>query len=245
MGREVRRVPLDFDAPLRKTWQGFIRPDDLHLPECTDCHGRGSTSAYDWLVAISTLLMMCAEDAVQDQPRGRDLHPYLAYLMNRPDHRPSADAADLARGLSGDDPDPIFGYTLTDSWRAAKAIIAVAGLPEDWGNCARCAGDGTTPTAEQRAAHDAWGPTDPPEGDGWQLWETVSEGSPISPVFPTAEALAEWMTRNDCTVNGPVATYEAALKFVHAGWAPSFMSSPETGFVDGVTYVGRESGGAR
>ena len=44
----------------------------------------------------------------------------------------------------------------------------------------------------QRAEAEAWEPTDPPTGDGWQLWETTSEGSPSSPVFATAEALADW-----------------------------------------------------
>lgn len=34
--------------------------------------------------------------------------------------------------------------------------------------------------------------TDPPVGNGYQLWETTSEGSPISPVFATPEELAEW-----------------------------------------------------
>ena len=33
---------------------------------------------------------------------------------------------------------------------------------------------------------------DPPAGDGWQLWETVSEGSPITPAFATPEELARW-----------------------------------------------------
>lgn len=32
----------------------------------------------------------------------------------------------------------------------------------------------------------------PPEGDGWQLWQTVSDG-PISPVFSTADELIDWM----------------------------------------------------
>ena len=34
--------------------------------------------------------------------------------------------------------------------------------------------------------------THPPEGDGFQLWETTSEGSPISPVFATLDELCAW-----------------------------------------------------
>ena len=42
---------------------------------------------------------------------------------------------------------------------------------------------------------------DPPKGDGYQLWETTSEGSPISPVFKTIEALAKYCEK-ECTVYG-------------------------------------------
>jgi hypothetical protein len=56
--------------------------------------------------------------------------------------------------------------------------------------CPTCSGFGTTEEYEgQHADYDAWTETDPPTGDGWQLWETVSEGSPVTPVFPTAAGL--------------------------------------------------------
>lgn len=77
-----------------------------------------------------------------------------------------------------------------------------------------------------------------PEGTpcGWQLYETVSEGSPLSPVFATKDELAAWMS-------GPAAGRErvspdVAAKFVAEGWAPSFVSSPQTGFVSGVKWIG-------
>ena len=35
---------------------------------------------------------------------------------------------------------------------------------------------------------------DPPEGEGWQLWQGVSDG-PISPVFDTDDALIDWMSQ--------------------------------------------------
>lgn len=108
--------------------------------------------------------------------------------------------------------------------------------------CPTCLGHCDVATDEERAAEEAaseaWQATDPPAGDGWQLWETVSEGSPISPVFATAEELAVWCTKNKCTVNGPMASVEAALKFINVGWAPSFIGSPETGFTDGMTAAG-------
>lgn len=37
---------------------------------------------------------------------------------------------------------------------------------------------------------------DPPEGEGYQLWETTTEGSPLSPVFSSLEELCDWATEN-------------------------------------------------
>ena len=37
---------------------------------------------------------------------------------------------------------------------------------------------------------------EPPAGDGYQLWETCTEGSPVSPVFGTLEELSEWCSDN-------------------------------------------------
>lgn len=41
-----------------------------------------------------------------------------------------------------------------------------------------------------------WQREEPPTGPGFQLWETTSEGSPISPVFPTLDALCTWLEPN-------------------------------------------------
>jgi len=39
----------------------------------------------------------------------------------------------------------------------------------------------------------------PPKGEGYQLWETTSEGSPTSPVFATLDELCEWCEDNATT----------------------------------------------
>ena len=36
----------------------------------------------------------------------------------------------------------------------------------------------------------------PPEGECYQLWETTTEGSPVSPVFKTLDELCEWCESN-------------------------------------------------
>ena len=41
MGREIKRVPLDFDAPLKRTWEGYINP--YYRDHCRECHYCGRT----------------------------------------------------------------------------------------------------------------------------------------------------------------------------------------------------------
>jgi hypothetical protein len=41
MGREIKRVPLDFDWPLDKVWAGFLRPERLSEEQCLHCDGNG------------------------------------------------------------------------------------------------------------------------------------------------------------------------------------------------------------
>lgn len=52
---------------------------------------------------------------------------------------------------------------------------------------------------------------EPPAGDGYQLWEYTSEGSPYSPVFTTYEDLCAWCERN--------ATIYAYLRVTKEQWA--------------------------
>lgn len=47
-----------------------------------------------------------------------------------------------------------------------------------------------------------WEKTEPPTGEGWQLWETVSEGSPISPVFPTQDEFRAYLLSLGYSENG-------------------------------------------
>ena len=54
--------------------------------------------------------------------------------------------------------------------------------------------------------------TEPPKGNGYQLWETVSEGSPSSPVFKTAEELAKWCETNATIFASEKCSYDKWLK---------------------------------
>jgi hypothetical protein len=56
---------------------------------------------------------------------------------------------------------------------------------------------------------------EPPEGDGFQMWETCSEGSPMSPVFKTPEELAKWLFDNSASSFGSqTASYDEWLTMI-------------------------------
>ena len=116
------------------------------------------------------------------------------------------------------------------------------GIPME---CLGCEGHGSNEAYPgQRDEADAWEGTGPPTGDGWQLWETVSEGSPVSPVFADAEALAQWLTTPDGgEVAGPSKrpmSIEQARGFVDAGWAPTLIGNAG-GLHDGASFVGTDA----
>jgi hypothetical protein len=138
MGREVKRVPLDFEWPLKRAWFGYVVPS----APCQLCAGGG-------------------------ERRGGD-------------------------------------------------------------SCPVCDGYGIV----------YWGRIEVPVGDGWQMWETTSEGSPISPVFATPEGLARWLADTGASAfGGTPATYEQWLGMVRVGWAPSAVADG-SGLRSGVEFVG-------
>lgn len=82
--------------------------------------------------------------------------------------------------------------------------------------CPRCEGDGVQwPDPIIKKRHDAWKDYEPPKGKGWQLWETVSEGSPMSPVFKTADELAEWCAKKGAMGPGSKLSKEQCLRLMH------------------------------
>ena len=220
MSREVKRVALDFEWPMNKVWKGFIRPEDIRGHQCPDCEN-GVTATRAWLDGIAHVILMLDDDLIAQQA-GRPNHPWLTRLPIHPSTRPSPDAAELGLGLAGRPARAPFGHDALDRWRAVEAIIEAAGLdPKTWGICHSC--KGTTlafDSEEQRAAHEAWKPYEPPAGEGWQVWERVSEGSPITPVFTTPEGLARNLSGYD---GGP--RYDQSLAWIkNDGWAPTLMA---------------------
>lgn len=58
----------------------------------------------------------------------------------------------------------------------------------------------------------------------YQMYETVTEGTPISPVMPSPEPLARWLADHNANAGaGAHANYEAWLRVCLGGYAPSMV----------------------
>lgn len=228
MGREVRRVPLDFNWPIDKVWKGFVNPYYRPCPS-PDCRN-GQTIARARLEDIVRLISISAHDA---GCVGRS-HPYFyagTFISSRGDV-PGKDLLELTKGIEKAG-QKIGAHTL--EWTIEKTLMTMAGLdPDTWGMCPICHGENIDPALQEQ--YEKWECQDPPSGEGWQMWETVSEGSPISPVFATPEKLAQWLADTGASTFGSMtAPYDVWLKMiVGSGWAPSAVALPGVGLVSGV-----------
>ena len=73
----------------------------------------------------------------------------------------------------------------------------------------------------------------------YQLYESVSEGTPVSRPMPSIDALAEWLANNKVqwgAMSGPL-DKAGWLKVCEAGGACSMVSGPGIGVVSGAEYI--------
>ena len=74
------------------------------------------------------------------------------------------------------------------------------------------------------------------------MYETTSEGTPISPAFKTPEELARWLFENNASAFGKsTASYEAWLRVAKGGYAVSAVYTPATGLISGVEALGEQA----
>ena len=252
MSREIRRVPLDFAHPIGTVWPGFLSSEGGPCPGANKTCFNGMTAAGAWLESIGRFIMLVAEEGsvppdriAHFQKSGRIYpHPYLQEF-NHPGFwdssrrgirhmvPPPAEMLQIVEGLIGEKMPPgPFGYDSISSWRLHKALVEKAGLGKDWGICPTCEGHADDPA--KRAAAEAWEPTPPPAGPGFQVWESVSEGSPVSPVFETAVQLEHWLV-------GEGYSRPSAKAFIETGWVPSGIAVVDA---DGSVEVFKDIEGA-
>jgi hypothetical protein len=72
----------------------------------------------------------------------------------------------------------------------------------------------------------------------YQMYESTSEGTPISPVFPTPELLAQWLVDNNASAFATnTASYESWLRVANGGYAPSAVKNPGEDWTSGVAGI--------
>lgn len=248
MGREVKRVAMDFRWPLNKTWGGFLNPYYRHCAQCSACDGSGHNPAtkqisddfYDfaetgrrWCDALTQdeVDTLVAESRLRHwngETRAWESVPRTAAEVNAANGRGSSMLGDMH-------------HDGINRWIVIKARAKRLGV---YGDCEVCKGDGEIwASPEKKKLAEEWKEEEPPTGDGWQMWETTSEGSPISPVFASPEELSRWLADTGASsFGGMTATYEQWLGMCRAGWAPSAIAAPGLGFVSGVEAVAEKAG---
>ena len=245
MGREIKRVAMDFQWPLSETWSGYLNPHYVHRRDCPFCDGCGLNPATkkiedDWYDSAQTGWRWCHNigqveiDALIEHCR---LHDFTSDFVP-------------GTGWVKKDPMPAITPEQVNAWShrgfghdSINHCICVEARAKSlgvYGKCPHCDGSGEVwRTPEDHAACEAWQPTEPPAGDGWQVWETTSEGGPISAVCKSPEALARWCVDNRVSSFGnDIASYESWLNFALAGWCPSMVVSDVGGVQSGVEFVG-------
>jgi hypothetical protein len=74
----------------------------------------------------------------------------------------------------------------------------------------------------------------------YQMYETCSEGTPISPVMESPEELAKWLADNGASAFGDMsATYEDWLNTINSGGAPGFYILGNQQIISGVEAANR------
>lgn len=279
MGRELKRVALDFEWPEGKVWKGYQNPHYAKSHNCAACAGSGSSPEArrlkdQWYgnapfrpedrgstpflpahpsvrafaernVSRSPEFYGSDETAIQREAQrladlwncswGHHLNaddvaalleggrlmdlthtwtPEARWQPKEPPYVPTPEEVN-AWSLSG------MGHDSINQWIVVGAECKRLGIDPE---CPHCEGSGTIwDSPEDEQAAEAWTRAEPPAGDGYQIWETVSEGSPISPVFATPEELARHMAGRQWGADKG-SSYETWMKFINGpGWAPSMM----------------------
>lgn len=199
--RTVKRVLLYWQWPLHEVWQGYVNPFQGEIP-CQACGRTGLTPVarqldedfYDFAERGTRWCDKITQDEVDEIVRRRFLvdwaiawPPENAWPRLGDNYVPTAQEVNAAQsGLSIARRHDRINRSILVEYRTRKAGHEVARES--------CQGSGFTESQDREIArlYREWQPCEPPEGPGWQLWETVSDGSPITPVFESAEKLAEF-----------------------------------------------------
>lgn len=244
MGREIKRVAIDFKWDLGKLWEGYINPYYKYQKECPLCDGSGYNKAtkkisdtwYDFEETGEKWCYNITQDEVQalvDRNRLKDFtHTWNkeeGWKKKDPQYIPTAEEVNIWAKKG-------FGHDSINKWICVETRAKRVGV---WGECENCHGDGVIwLNAKYKKLYDEWKMYNPPSGEAYQLWSTTTEGHPMSPPFATPEELAQWLVDNNISSFADnTETYDTWLKWIKdCGWSISMVSSSK-GIESGVKAI--------
>lgn len=212
MGRLCKRVPLDFSWPMKTLWIGHVNPyQGVKCPYCEIGYSKQAQEireqVYPWKKGD--------EWRVQNPYRVNEL-----YFPNAKEHNMTQDEVDYYMSRQHKNKLETVNRVMADRFPEADKVtpeifsqlslllwdftydldgllIQYHSEKEGWdSSCPHCHGEGVLFLNEEiKRLHDEFRWVEPPTGEGYQMWEDTSEGSPITPVFKTAEELAEYCER--------------------------------------------------
>lgn len=252
MGREIKRVALNFEWPLNEVWKGYINP--FKSGKCKWCNGSmytpfGESLRDEWYygewqhnLSQEDVDALSSADSLWDFTRvpineeqtkivkEKIKNGGNSWLPFHNGYHPTAEEVNKWSHIG-------FGHDSCNFWICMTAKAKKLGQKI---YCSKCHGNGYLfKNRRVKKQYKNWKEYEPPSGPGYQLWETTSEGSPMSPVFEKPEELAFWLEKNKASSFGKeTCTYEQWLNFiVGPGWAPSAVMTTGKGLTSGVAAV--------
>jgi len=228
MGRQLKRVPLDFKWPQKQIWKGYLNP--YSAQDCKSCEQTGLSKvakdmqdewygfdlpilarqqnrAWQYNLTTEDIQALLDEDRLWDftrvplneaQKKKSERHPN-GWLKKSNGYVPTPEEVNewATKGI---------GHDSLNCWTCIKARCEREGVAQQ---CEFCEGEGFIWQSEKvKKQHDKWNSFEPPAGEGYQLWETTTEGSPTSPVFESLDALCGWCEDNATTFGSYKASKE-------------------------------------
>ena len=235
MGRLLKRVPLDFKWPINQAWKGFINP--FNSIECKSCDGSGFNKetkqlSDDWYDFEHTGNRWCDKlteieiEELVKEGRISDCMPFWYRFDNETGKWMVLKERGKGNKWEETERPEMPTVQTVNAWArrgmghdAINRIICIEARAKSlgvYGHCEYCGGEGVIWQSEEiKKLYEEWEAFEPPVGEGFQLWEDTSEGSPQSPVFTNLEELCGWCQYNATTFGSEKASKESWMKMLN------------------------------
>lgn len=231
MGRELKRVPIDFKWQIGQIWKGYLNP--YNSQKCQCCDGSGLNRATnklnnDWYGWDNPKYINLSENrrynanawqyqlteievkALMKSRRISDVSNFRGHFDEEQNtwvqwidgQKVECDEPEMPT------PESVNNWAIHtpmghDSINRWICVEARAKHLGVYGKCEMCEGEGCIWQSDEiKTLSENWQSFDPPTGEGFQLWSTTTEGHPMTPVFATLDELCEYLELEKVSVFG-------------------------------------------